>query len=60
MSKRSKYTVEEKYAILKEYENGIETIHEITTKYGISGFTFYNWSYKYNRYGIDGLRESKV
>ena len=29
MSKRTKYTAEEKYEILKEYENGIGTIQEI-------------------------------
>lgn len=58
MSKRTKYTPKEKYEILKEYENGFGTIHEIITKYGINKHTFYDWKYNYSKYGIDGLKES--
>ena len=60
MSKRTKYTAEEKYEILEAYENGIGTIQEIITKYKISAYAFYDWRYNYNKYGIDGLKESKT
>jgi hypothetical protein len=33
MSKRTKYSAEEKYEILKEYEDGVRTILEITSIY---------------------------
>ncbi|MEG1313084.1 MAG: helix-turn-helix domain-containing protein [Bacilli bacterium] len=60
MSRRSKYTAEEKYEILNVYESGIRSIQEIATKYKISVYAFYNWRYKYSKYGIDGLKESKI
>ena len=41
MSKRTKYTAEEKYEILNAYENGIGTIQEIASKYKISEYAFY-------------------
>ena len=60
MSKRSKYTVEEKYEILKAYDSRVETIEEICNKYRINNSALYNWKYKYRRYGLDGLKESKT
>lgn len=60
MSKRSKYTAEQKYQILKAYEDGVGSISEITSLYRISPTTFYNWRYNYDEYGIDGLKESKT
>lgn len=59
MSKRSKYTVEEKYDILMNYDNGVGSIEEICFKYKISTSTFYQWRYKYEKHGMDGLKESK-
>jgi len=59
MSKRSKYTAEEKFEILKAYDRRVETIVEICNKYGINYFSLYNWKYKYRKYGINGLKESK-
>lgn len=60
MTKRTKYTAEEKYAILNAYDNGIGTIKEIANKYKINRATFYNWRYSYSKFGIDRLRESKT
>lgn len=60
MSKRSKYTAKEKYGILKEYEDGTRTIQEIINKYRISEFSFYAWRYNYEKYGLEGLIESKT
>ncbi|HEY8803833.1 MAG TPA: hypothetical protein VIM42_01775 [Clostridium sp.] len=42
MSRRTKYTTEEKYKILNEYDNGIGTIKEIANKYRINRLSFYN------------------
>lgn len=58
MSKRSKYTAEEKYQIIKAYEDGVGSTREIISRYKISNFVFYDWRYKYDKYGMDGLRES--
>jgi len=60
MSKRSKYTAEEKYQILKAYEDGFRSINEVASLYRISPATYYNWRCNYNEYGIDGLKESKT
>jgi transposase-like protein len=59
MSKRSKYTVEEKYDILMNYDNGVGSIEKICIKYKISPSTFYQWRYKYEKHGMDGLKESR-
>ena len=60
MSRKTKYTTEEKYEILNEYDIGTENIKEIANKYKINRITFYNWKYNYDKYGIDGLIESKT
>ena len=60
MSKRTKYTTEEKYEILNEYDIGTENIKEIANKYKINRITFYNWKYNYDKYGINGLTELKT
>lgn len=57
MSKRTKYSAEEKYEILKEYEDGVRTISEITSIYKINRSTLEDWRYNFEKYGIDGLRE---
>ncbi len=57
MSKRSKYTVEEKYDILVNYDNGVGSIEEICIKYKISTSTFYQWRYKCEKHGMDGLKK---
>lgn len=59
MSKRCKYTAEEKYEFLSAYEDGFGSISEISTMYNISQKTFQRWRYRYHKYGIDGLKEAK-
>ena len=44
MSRRTKYTTDEKYKILNEYDTGVGT-QEIANKYRINRVTFYNWKY---------------
>lgn len=58
MSKRVKYTVEEKIQIIKEYQNGIGTLREISKKYKIDQSTISVWIYKFERYGVEELIES--
>jgi transposase InsO family protein/transposase-like protein len=60
VSRRTKYTVEEKYKILMEYKNGSRSIQEIHAKYKISVYAFYKWRYNYEKYGVDGLKESET
>ncbi len=60
MSKRSKYTAEEKYQIIKMYEDGVSSINDVVFQHKISKYTFNNWRYNYGRYGINGLKEAKT
>lgn len=60
MSKRCKYTAEEKYQILLAYEDGKGSMAEIASMYKIARGTIKDWIYLYRKYGIDGLRESKT
>ena len=38
----------------------LEQYRKLSIKYKISENAFYNWRYNYNKYGIDGLRESRT
>lgn len=58
MSKRVKYTREEKIQIIKEYQDGLGTLREISKKYKIDQSTISVWIYKFERYGVEGLIES--
>jgi transposase-like protein len=60
MPRKSKYSAKEKYKILMEHENGMRVINRICHKYGIDRATFQIWRYKYNKYGIEGLRVLKA
>jgi transposase-like protein len=60
MSRKSKFSGEEKYKILIEYKNSNLTISEISIKYNISKYTFEMWQDKYNRNGITGLKNKRT
>lgn len=60
MAKRVKYTAEEKYEILMEYESGLRSIQEIHTNYRVSVYAFYKWRYNFEKYGVTGLIESRT
>lgn len=60
MSKRSKYSAEEKFKILMEYENNHISIAELCRIYQIDDNTFYKWKKRYEKYGIKGLEESNT
>jgi len=59
MSRKSKYSKEEKVQILMEYENGTSGIKIISKKYNIDRTTIKNWMWKYHNYGINSLINSK-
>jgi len=60
MSKRVKYTAEEKYEIIREYQDGLGTLSDIAYKYKIYKKSITRWVYKFERYGIEGLVESNT
>ena len=60
MSKRSRYTKEEKYEILKEIELRNMSIGDTCKKFNITYATYENWKFLYERYGVSSLEESKI
>lgn len=60
MSKRSRYSKEEKYKILKEIELGNLSIEDVCQRYKIADTTYRNWKFLYETYGLEGLKESKT
>lgn len=59
MSRKSKYSAEEKLKILMEYKNSFFSIENISYKYNIQCSTFYDWKSRYAKYGFEGLINSK-
>lgn len=60
MSKRSKYTKEQKCAILKEIESGQMSIEDHCKKFNIDNTTYLNWRFLYETYGIESLEEIRT
>ncbi|SET83852.1 Transposase and inactivated derivatives [Natronincola peptidivorans] len=60
MSKRVKYTAEEKFQIIQEYQEGLGTLKDIASRYNIYRNTITQWIYKFDRYGTEGLVESST
>lgn len=60
MFKKSKYSAEEKLEILMKYEKDYILITELCRIYKISDSSFYKWKKQYEKYGIEGLKESKT
>ena len=50
-------TPEEKEKIVKEYLNG-ESATKLTKEYNLSNKIIYRWLYKYNQFGIEGLKSN--
>jgi transposase len=57
MSKRAR-PLEEKIKIVKDYENGTHAILEIVKMYNVHHLTVNGWVRKYEKYGVEGLKES--
>jgi len=55
--KKSRYTSEQIVYVLKQVENGSETVAATCRKMGVSEATFYNWKKKYSGMGVTDVRE---
>lgn len=60
MSKRSKYDEKMKFKILMEYENEYISISDLCKIYKINESTFNQWTKRYLKYGLEGLKESNT
>jgi transposase-like protein len=59
MSKRSRYSAEEKYEILRLFDDGLKSGKEILDEFGVHNRTLQDWRYQFLDRGIEGLVESK-
>lgn len=56
MSKKA-YSVEDKLKIVKAIENGSHSISELKFIYKVNDSAIYDWVYKYEKYGAEGLKK---
>lgn len=59
MAKRG-FTLEFKHEVLKAWEEGTYTLNELTKKYNVNKSSIKDWKYKFNKFGIEGLKESST
>jgi transposase len=59
MSKRE-YSVQDKIKIIKALENGSHSISELKSIYKVGDYAIYDWIYKYEKYGVEGLKKSST
>jgi transposase-like protein len=59
MSKRV-HSLEDKIRIIKALEEGSHSISELESIYNVHNVSIYDWIYKYEKYGVDGLKESST
>ena len=57
MSKRA-HSLENKIKVLQALENGDYTISELESIYKVNNDSIYDWVYKYEKYGVEGLKEN--
>lgn len=57
MSRRAR-SLEEKLIIIHALKDGSQSISDLESTYNINNVSIYDWVYKYERYGVDGLKES--
>ncbi len=58
--KKNRFSEEKILQILKEAENGGQTIGEVCRKYGITDQTFYRWRKKYGGLSLPELRRLRA
>lgn len=58
MSKRSHFSVEEKYSIILDVIEGRQSVNGAAKKYSVSFTTIMNWLRKYDDNGLEGLKKS--
>ena len=59
MSRKRRYSAEEKYEILKLFDNGLKSGKEILAEFGVHNRTLQDWRYQFLDRGIEGLTQSK-
>jgi transposase-like protein len=59
MSKRA-HSLEDKIKVIKALEDGSNTISELELIYMVHNVSIYEWVYKYEKYGVEGLKESST
>jgi len=60
MSKKKRYSSEEKFQIVKEVLSTEITVSEACKKYGISTANFYNWQKIFLESAFEGFNKSKL
>jgi len=55
MGRKSRYALEQKIQLVKDYLDGCYTITHIEKEFNIPNTTLYKWIYMYETYGIEGL-----
>ena len=60
MSKRSPKSLEEKLEIVQLLLKHEQSISQLSEQYEVSDKTIQSWKVKYEKFGIDGLKESKT
>ena len=60
MSKRSPKSVEEKLEIVHLLLNQEQSVSQLSKQYQVSERTIQSWKMKYEKFGVDGLRESRT
>ncbi len=59
MSKRA-HSLEDKIKIIKALEDGDYSVNELEAIYNVNKDSIYNWVYKYENYGLEGLKEAST
>ena len=59
MSKRA-YNPEFKIEVLKAWEEGTYSLAEIVKEYKVFESTIREWKYRFDEYGLEGLKESRT
>ena len=54
--KYRKYSIEFKQKLVKEFESGKQSVHELERLYGVSNVSIYKWIYKYSTFNQKGYR----
>lgn len=57
MSRRAR-SLKEKIKIINDFKNETYSISELESIYNTDNVTIYDWVYKFERYGVEGLKES--
>jgi transposase len=55
---RRKHSLEEKIKIINDFIEGTYSVSELESIYNTYSATIYDWVYKFERYGVEGIKES--